>query len=99
MTRTVGRPSPQAAYAEWVAACAEAGWHAGLVAEQVSGPEVLAARAHVLSVSHRACDEGTVGTEFHPLSFHDGVRAGGDGITGVDPGEGGVGEQHLAIIG
>ena len=36
MTGTVSRPSPQAAYAEWVAACAEAGWHAGQVAEQVS---------------------------------------------------------------
>lgn len=36
MTETSGRPSPRAAYALWVAACAEAGWHAGQVTEQVS---------------------------------------------------------------
>jgi putative molybdopterin biosynthesis protein len=41
MTGTVSRPSPQAAYAEWVAACAEAGWHAVLVAEQVSVHDAL----------------------------------------------------------
>src|SRR6516165_1781266 len=52
MTGTAGRPSPLAAYAEWVAACAEAGWHAGQVAEQVSVHNALgrvsagAARAH-----------------------------------------------------
>ena len=31
-----GAPSPRAAYARWLAACADAGWHAGHVAEQVS---------------------------------------------------------------
>ena len=52
MTGTDGRPSPQAAYAEWVAACAEAGWHPGQVVEQVSVHDALgrvsaaAARAH-----------------------------------------------------
>jgi len=52
MTGTDGRPSPQAACAEWVAACAEAGWHAGQVVEQVSVHDALgrvsaaAARAH-----------------------------------------------------
>src|SRR5215472_12165185 len=28
-------PSPQAAYAQWVATCAQAGWHPGPVIEQV----------------------------------------------------------------
>src|SRR5262249_12965743 len=52
MPGTAGRPSPQAAHAEWVAACAVAGWHAGQLAEQVSVHDALgrvsaaAARAH-----------------------------------------------------
>jgi putative molybdopterin biosynthesis protein len=41
MTGTVGRPSPQAAFAEWVATCAEAGWRPGQVAEQVSVHDAL----------------------------------------------------------
>jgi putative molybdopterin biosynthesis protein len=36
MTGATDRPGPQAAYEEWVAACAEAGWQAGPVVEQVS---------------------------------------------------------------
>jgi putative molybdopterin biosynthesis protein len=36
MTATRHGPSPQAAYALWMAACAEAEWHAGQVVEQVS---------------------------------------------------------------
>jgi putative molybdopterin biosynthesis protein len=35
MTESSRGPSPQAAYTRWLAACAEAGWHAGQVAEQV----------------------------------------------------------------
>jgi putative molybdopterin biosynthesis protein len=36
MTATRHGPSPQAAYALWMAACADAGWHTGQVVEQVS---------------------------------------------------------------
>lgn len=36
MTQSSRRPGPQAAYAQWVAACEEAGWHAGHDVEQVS---------------------------------------------------------------
>jgi molybdopterin molybdotransferase/putative molybdopterin biosynthesis protein len=36
MTESSRGPSPQAAYTRWVAACADAGWHTGQLAEQVS---------------------------------------------------------------
>jgi putative molybdopterin biosynthesis protein len=35
MTASSGAPSPRAAYTQWVAACSDAGWRAGPVAEQV----------------------------------------------------------------
>jgi putative molybdopterin biosynthesis protein len=41
MTATGRMPSPQAAYGQWVAACAAAGWHAGPVIEQVPVPDGL----------------------------------------------------------
>jgi len=43
MTASSRRPSPQVAYADWVAACAAAGWHAhaGRVAEQVPVQDAL----------------------------------------------------------
>jgi putative molybdopterin biosynthesis protein len=57
MTPTRHGPSPQAAYAQWVTTCAEAGWHAGPVAEQVSVHEaagrVSAGAAHARWASPR----------------------------------------------
>ena len=35
MTDSHRGPSPEAAYTQWVAACADAGWHAGQLIEQV----------------------------------------------------------------
>jgi putative molybdopterin biosynthesis protein len=52
MTASGHGPSPKTAYALWADACAEAGWHAGPVVEQVSVRDALgrvsaaAARAH-----------------------------------------------------
>src|SRR5215469_3693721 len=41
MTDSSSTPSPRAAYAQWVTACSDAGWHAGPVAEQVPVQEAL----------------------------------------------------------
>jgi putative molybdopterin biosynthesis protein len=60
MTDRGHRPSPQDAYAQWAAACADAGWHAGRVVEQVPVQaglgRVTAAAAHARWPSPRfAC--------------------------------------------
>jgi putative molybdopterin biosynthesis protein len=60
MTESSHGPSPQAAYSQWVAACADAGWHPGQVAEQVSvrdgSGRVTAAAVHARWPSPRfAC--------------------------------------------
>ena len=41
MTDSGGDPGPRAAYAQWVTACSDAGWHADPVAEQVPVQEAL----------------------------------------------------------
>jgi len=51
MTDTGHRPSPQAAYAAWVAACTDAGWDSDPVVEQVS---VQAALGRVTAAAVRA---------------------------------------------